>query len=297
MAGAGATAVEVESHVTCPVCRSRSRRCWIAGGGRAHRCAQCGLEWFNPSTYPADHADQYLRDATSPTAYYGLTAACDREAFDGRMRTLIEMSGLACGRVLDIGSSVGTFLEVAAEHGWRAVGVEPNPKAAAIARAKGLTVRTAFFDRHLASELGEFDAVHLSDVIEHVFDPVGLLHAATRALVPGGVLLVTTPDFDTLTGRMLQRKPKEHVVHFRRRSLAAAVTRAGFEVTGIERTSRPRSIAAMRYSTTVGPLGRALLRLVSHPHATRALERLLAPCFRDTLLLSARRPQVLSRTA
>jgi len=262
-----------------------------------YHCRTCGLEWFDRSGYPNSHADQYLHDHTSPTAYYRDSAECDRDVFDDRVRRLIEQSGRSRGRVLDVGCSVGTFLVAASARGWDAVGVEPNPAAASLARARGLDVIVGFFDGELAGRVGRFDAVHLSDVIEHVFDPVELLASVRRVLEPGGALLVTTPDFDTLSARALQRKPREHVVHFRRSSLAAAAARAGFDVLGIERIARRRSVAALRHSTTFGPIGRALLRLASGPRVSSAIERLLEPWFEDTLLLCARRPLEASREA
>lgn len=278
------------SPVSCPVCHAPAARCRQVDGKPLNGCVSCGLEWFDAALYQHDHVDQYTSDRTSPATYYALSAACDRDAFDQRMGRLIEMTGTRTGRVLDIGCTVGTFLEAAARHGWEAVGVEPNAAAAAHASAKGLTVHAGFFDMELAARLGEFDAVHLSEVIEHVFDPVDLLRVAVGALKPGGLLIVTTPDFDTISARALQRKPDEHVVHFRRSSLVRAVEGAGLEVVAAERLSRRRSIAAMQHSTTFGAAGRMLMRALAFLRITRAVEWAVTPLFRDTLLVIARRP-------
>lgn len=277
----------------CPVCGGQPRRGWSLAALKAiYRCLTCGVEWFDPAGYPSSHRDQYARDGSSRSTYYTSSADCDRLGFDGRVERLIAQSGRARGRVLDVGCSVGTFLEAAAARGWDAVGIEPNPAAAAGARARGRHVVVGYFDTQTACGLGEFDAVHMSDVIEHVFDPVQMLKAARTVLKPGGVLLVTTPDFDTLCGRALQRKPAEHVVHFRRGALAEAAARAGFEGISVERIERRRSLAALQHSTTFGPVGKAALRMSAGIGATGAVERLIAPLFRDTLLLSARRPPI-----
>jgi len=285
----GPVAIRQATRVGCPVCDASAIERGSFAGKALKGCERCGLEWFDPSAYQRDHLDQYLDDQTSPSAYYSLTTACDRDAFATRMQMLIDLTGQPSGRVLDVGCTVGTFLDAAASRGWEAVGVEPNGTAAAHARARGFAVHGGFFDRALASRLGAFDAVHLSEVIEHVFDPVDLLRIVRDTLVPGGVLIVTTPNFGTIAARALQRKPDEHVVHFRRGSLVAAAERAGLDVVSAGSLSRRRSIAAMQHSTTFGATGRALMRLLSALRLAAPVEWLLTPCFRDTLQLIARR--------
>lgn len=273
----------------CPVCGARGSTTWTVVAWRPlGRCASCGLEWFDRDSYPAAHAAQYLDDASSRSRYYEGGAAGDRRTFEARLRAIAAYGGR--GRVLDVGCSVGTFLEAAAAAGWDGVGVEPNPAAAACARARGLEVHVGFFDAAMAGRVGAFDVVHLSDVIEHVFDPVGFLRLAASVAAPGGLVVATTPDFDTVSSRLLQRKPAEHVVHFRRRSLAEAATRAGLDIAAVTRVSRDRSVDALQHSTTFGAAGRAALRLITRAGAAPLVERLAAPLCRDTLMLVARRP-------
>lgn len=275
----------------CPVCGASGSKSWSVVAWRSMgRCVSCGLEWFDRDSYSAAHQTQYLDDASSRSRYYEGGSECDRRTFDARLRQIAAHGGR--GRILDIGCSVGTFLEAATAAGWDAVGLEPNPAAAARAKARGFQVHAGFFDRALAERMGPFDVVHLSDVIEHVFDPVGFLSLASRVAAPGGLVVVTTPDFDTVSGRLLQRKPAEHVVHFRRRSLAEAARRARLDVVGVTRVSRDRSIEALQHSTTFGVVGRAVLSLVSRAGAAPLVERMVAPLCRDTLMLVARRPAV-----
>lgn len=277
--------------VVCPVCGAPGSTSWTVVVWRPiSRCAACGLEWFERGSDSAAHVSQYLDDTSSRSRYYEDGAEGDRRTFDARLREIAAHGGR--GRILDIGCSVGTFLEAAAARGWDAVGVEPNPAAADRARARGCQVHAGFFDRALADRLGVFDVVHLSDVIEHVFDPVAFLTLASAVAAPGGLVVVTTPDFDTVSSRLLQRKPAEHVVHFRRRSLAEAARRAGLDVVGVTRVSRDRTLEALQHSTTFGAAGRVALRLVSRAGAARLVERMAAPLFHDTLMLVARRPAV-----
>ena len=66
----------------------------------------------------------------------------------------------------------GTLLaETAKERGWRAMGIEPSRQAAAHARELGLDVTEGFFNAETAPTLGQFDVVHLNNVLEHVPSP------------------------------------------------------------------------------------------------------------------------------
>jgi SAM-dependent methyltransferase len=46
---------------------------------------------------------------------------------------------------------------------------------------------------HLPVQSGSFDIAVMTDIIEHVSDPLGLVREASRALKPDGVLVITTP--------------------------------------------------------------------------------------------------------
>jgi SAM-dependent methyltransferase len=271
------------------VCAQSPRSGWrMVGGMSLSRCPECGFAWFPRSLYEGSSIEaQYIDDETSPTEYYRMMEPFDLKTFAIRMRLIVTLTGLVTGRVLDIGCNIGTFLEVAARFGWKAVGVEPNPRAAEIGEKRGLEVRCGFFDGSLASNLSNFDAVHAGDVIEHLFEPIEFLARVRNVLRPGGLLVVVTPDIDSALGRLLQIKPAEHLVYFTRESLHRAAELAGFRDVAVERWGRRRSISAMRYSTTFSSLTRRALRLLDIPGPRSLLEQLLYRLCRDELLLTA----------
>ncbi len=83
-----------------------------------------------------------------------------------------------------------------------------------------------------------FDAVTMLDTIEHLDNPLHALREACRVLKPGGILLIQTPDLDSLSRRILGRSwavlsPWEHLAYFSARSLGLALRRAGFEVAAV----------------------------------------------------------------
>jgi 2-polyprenyl-3-methyl-5-hydroxy-6-metoxy-1,4-benzoquinol methylase len=256
------------------------------------RCGRCGFAWFPRSLYAGRQIEaQYVEDITSPVDYYRMVEPFDLETFSIRMTRVVELTGLKTGRILDIGCNVGSFLQAAARFGWTAVGVEPNPRAAEMAEAKGFEVHRGFFDESLAARLGRFDAVHAGDVIEHLFTPIDFLVCARRVLRGGALLMIVTPDIDSALGRLLQIKPTEHLVYFTRASLRRSAELAGFHSAVVRRWGRRRSISAMRYSTTFSPRARRLVGLLDVPGLRGLIELFLYRLLRDELLLTAFSPQ------
>ena len=81
--------------------------------------------------------------------------------------------------------------------GWRTVGVDPSPLAAAGKTALDLDIRPIYADADTALG-GPFDVVYGSEVIEHVPTPHDFLKICRAHLAPGGVLVLTTPDGDDI---------------------------------------------------------------------------------------------------
>ena len=147
------------------------------------------------------------------------------------------------GRFLDVGCNMGMLLRLARQRGWTAVGVEPSPSLARLATERlGLTVYNCFLQELPESERGSFDVVALSDVLEHVCEPLPFLSAAARFLSDDGVLYVKVPNarWSLLKQgilRLMGWTPKlrvwdscEHVVHYTEVTLGRLLERSGFHV-------------------------------------------------------------------
>jgi SAM-dependent methyltransferase len=140
----------------------------------------------------------------------------------------------AGGRLLDVGCGQGTFLADMRGAGWDVQGVEPDPSAAEVARANGISVVNEPFEE-TSLDRESFDAVTMNHVIEHFHDPIEALRISNRLLKPGGILWIATPNLDSRGHASFGRDwigldPPRHLVLFTRSSLARAVTGAGFEL-------------------------------------------------------------------
>ena len=96
-------------------------------------------------------------------------------------------------RLLDVGSHAGRFLAIARKAGWQAEGLELNPKTAAFAAAAtGAPIHRG--NVHTFNADAAFDAVTLTDVLEHIPDPRSVIRRVSRYLAPGGSIAVKVPN-------------------------------------------------------------------------------------------------------
>lgn len=143
------------------------------------------------------------------------------------------------GRILDIGCSTGVLLNEAKKRGWTPYGVEVSPFAAKVAREKfGITMHEGMLTENTYN-VGYFDAVICSHVLEHVPSATHLLSLIHRILRPGGVLLLLIPtQFSSLSfklgGRIRGQGPPIHVQFFNRKNLLRLMRQNGYVIESCE---------------------------------------------------------------
>jgi 2-polyprenyl-3-methyl-5-hydroxy-6-metoxy-1,4-benzoquinol methylase len=146
------------------------------------------------------------------------------------------------GKLLEIGCGNGDRLALFRELGWQVGGVEPDAGAAQLASAKGLNVLAATLQPG-ALPAASFDAILMSHVIEHVPDPQETIRECHRLLRPGGVLVMLTPNTDSLGHRWFGRNwlhldSPRHLHLFNCRNLSKLCSDEGFATT--RSTTTPR---------------------------------------------------------
>jgi len=103
--------------------------------------------------------------------------------------------------VLDLGCGRGEFLQELERNNIPCVGIDLNPAMVDASRAQGLNVSLADAVAHLRDrEPGSLAAICSFHMIEHIpFEQVlHLIEAAKRALMPGGLLVLETPNPENL---------------------------------------------------------------------------------------------------
>lgn len=234
--------------------------------GQIVECRHCSLVYANPRWPQEAVLEAYtaVEDETYVEERLG------RElTFRHHLKNVERIVGPANGRkLLDVGAYIGVFVEVAAEAGWDAQGIEPSEWATAEARRRGLNVQAGT----LASadlEEGAFDVITMWDVIEHLTDPACELEHARRLLRPGGWLVVHTMDISAPVARLMGRRwpwlMDMHLYYFSGATLRRMLNDQGFEVDWQRPQGRFLSLGylATRLGGLQSGLGRAARALIT----------------------------------
>jgi protein O-GlcNAc transferase len=160
------------------------------------------------------------------------------------------------GRWLDVGFGNASLLFTAAEFGFEPVGCDLRPRNVEMLRFFDVEAECADVTELCVDQV---TVVSMNDVLEHVPYPVEALRAAHRLLEPGGVLLVSAPNAESVLWRVLDMAgvnpywgELEHYHNFGRVSLYTLLRRCGFEPVSYGVSERYRcgmEVVAVRDST------------------------------------------------
>ena len=171
------------------------------------------------------------------------------------------------GRLLDVGSAAGFFLEAASRH-YDVTGVEFSPFAAEHARREfGHRVLTGdVTEAGLEGEL--FDVVTMWATIEHMADPLAAVSKVASLTKPGGLFVLSTGD---VTGPLARLDldgwnlmlPPYHLFFFSPRTIDALLRRAGFRMRritydGVIAEQRAARKPPARHAATAAGLGNVM---------------------------------------
>lgn len=150
-------------------------------------------ESFDYSLFPVGYYDRILHEGTP------IRRAWHLQKFERIRECLPQGQGLS---LLDIGCFAGSFLSLLPQDRFtRQLGLDILPDQTAYAQARygghGREFRTITKLADLASLDERFDCVTLIEVIEHLTaeEASTVLREASRLLKPGGVLVVSTPNY------------------------------------------------------------------------------------------------------
>ncbi len=232
----------------CPVCRSgrgyflHTQRFVLpeghplSEGYQVVGCERCGFVYANTAVSQADYDLFYARFSKyedTQTATGGDATPWDVQRLEETAREIAGVISDPQARILDIGCANGGLLGQLKGLGyWQLVGLDPSPACAATTRRLHGLEAWAGSLGETTLDLGQFDCVILSHVLEHVQDLEPAMAALTRLVRPGGLLYVEVPDarrYRDFVTAPFQDFNTEHINHFSPRTLNYLLESRGWE--------------------------------------------------------------------
>ena len=214
-------------HAGCPLCDG-TRKTPHPDYTEHHlvRCSNCGFYYaeLEPSN---EELAKYYSNYPMPEQLSPITAQRYHEwlrSFEPYRRN---------GRLLDMGCGAGMFLQRALAAGWEAYGTEYPTDVVERCKSKGLKMHQGPVSTHPWPK-EHFDVIVTIEVIEHVPFPFADLRVLVELLRPGGVLYITTPNFNSISKWLLGKTwdvvcYPEHLSLFTPRTMHRTLTSLGLE--------------------------------------------------------------------
>jgi 2-polyprenyl-3-methyl-5-hydroxy-6-metoxy-1,4-benzoquinol methylase len=262
-----ADVIGTASVMSCTTCGSSAIGEYLRSHvGPILRCTSCEDVFLSPEQQRAAES-LYSQDYfTEREGYFFHDGVVDRSGHESahiadfraglaliEAHALGKAHALPRGSLLDVGCATGSFLSLAQAKGWECRGLEVSAFAAARAREQtGCEIFCGKLEE-VPFDSGSFDVITMWDLLEHLPDPLQGLEKARRLLKPNGLLLVNTPNENSLlrqVARFIYRgsgglitAPVNHLYHsyhlhyFAAETLTVLFRRAGFEL--VEMSIKP----------------------------------------------------------
>ena len=225
-------------HVNCDLCNSNETTLLFTKDDYKHvKCNSCGLIYVNPRLrHSKDNLDSFYASDEDPE---GLIKSLLHRAYSARRQKIFcaelkKMEGYReSNRILDIGCSFGGFLYAAKNLGWEAKGIEAVYDVGK--HGKELYGLDIFFGTLEEAKLepASFDVIRLNNIIEHIPLPSQFLADVSKLLRKGGLLSVSTPNFDSYSVSICGKEwiyfdGQHHIVLFTPATLEKILDKNGF---------------------------------------------------------------------
>lgn len=217
----------------CPVCGGRAwEHLFESRSFAIGRCKACHL--VRTLGVPDDGTVTYPHFEQSETPVVKLMRFMVAQLLRERASIVSRVRPASVGaRLLDVGCGSGSFARLMVSRGFDVVGVEPFSLGKPVEERRLRLLRAPL--EQVKGEIGHFDVITMWHVLEHIDDPKQLLATVKGLLEPGGVLVVSVPNFQSwqskvFKGGWFHLDPPRHVTHFEKATLWPLLEGAGFEI-------------------------------------------------------------------
>ncbi len=247
----------------CPICQSHLGVPGISSPDRLHGtpgsfelavCEDCGAGVTLPVVsseqlagfYPEGYGP-YVRPGNPLVGLVSRAIRWWQGVLARRSPPLSVLRGRVPGRGLDVGAGRGDLSAMLQAKGWEMVAVEPSDAAAAAVRQRGIEAHAGVLAT-VELEPEHYDFAVFQHSLEHTIDPVADLRLVHAALKPGGLALISVPNFGSWQRARFgpcwfHLDVPRHRVHFTGPALRRALEQAGFHDVVLYRSSSAVGLA------------------------------------------------------
>ena len=223
-----------EKTALCPVCGSiRFRVVYRAGSYHCRdlrpqatiaKCAVCGTAYLNDAVHSFQENLYAYYERFAGRSMEELVSPLTLASYHRVLRRLRKHCFLQS--ILDVGCGKGEFVWAAIGQGYEVEGLELSAEAVSVALSNALPVKQQdLFCREFDDR--RWSAITMFEVLEHLDHPMSMIKRVTDLLEPGGILYLTTPNYNSLDRLILGRNwdvfHPEHITYFSTHGLARLV--------------------------------------------------------------------------
>jgi SAM-dependent methyltransferase len=185
-------------------------------------CRDCGLAQLSYIVEPEEmYTKDYLYEAS-------ITATADKH-WGELADDVIRRTGIAKGRMIDIGGNDGTLALKFKERGFNVLNIDPCKEVTDISRQRGVPTLTEFFNKNTKAKSA--DIITGTNVFAHVNDLDGFIEGVLANLAPKGVFVFESPYFgEFLKGLEYDTVYHQHLSYLSLKPLIKFLNNHGLEI-------------------------------------------------------------------
>jgi len=219
------------SSLICPVCSGGVKYLFEKKTFHIFKCRNCGLGFLDPlptfeeieSLY---NSKNYYHSEGIGYMDYSILEEGYKKMYKKFLRDIEEKYDFTVRdkNILDIGCAYGFFLDVAKEAGASELwGTDITAASEKIVLDKEYKFLRGAFEVLEVPE-NYFDLIFMGDVFEHLFDPFEAVKKLYAILKPGGIIILTTINFNSLFVKVMRKNwrlliPPEHIYYWTKESV------------------------------------------------------------------------------
>lgn len=240
--------ISIVRYSNCPVCGGSDLRSVLTAtdhtvSGETFpivECGTCSLRFTQDvpdarSIGPYYKSEDYISHSdTSKGLINRIYKGVRKRTLRKKRKLIASVTRMSKGRLLDVGSGTGSFVNEMRQHGWRVTGLEPDDGARNVA-AQLYRIELKDISSLYELQPNSFDAITLWHVLEHVHDLSNYVDQLKTLLDTNGKLLIAVPNYKSVDAKVYGSHwaaydVPRHLYHFSPQSMKVLMEKKGLKI-------------------------------------------------------------------